>query len=373
MKNNNEMKVKPLFITISILLTLSCSSKEYFLVEVKNPVYKPNTVFIGSEDLTSPKFNHLIEKYQLDTIFHGETDELKRILLLRNWIKTVIKINDFGDPYPGGGYVEGILDEAIKGQGFHCGHYMKVQNGIMNAYGYVTRTLGAGAGVKGGPDGHHGINEIWLNSYNKWFLSDAKYDHHFEKNGIPLSALEVRDEYLKNKAADIIKVKWPARTPIDADPETGTKRERSAQTYTWIAFHANNNMFTVWPDHDEVNIMYEDDFFRNNTWIWGDKPHWAYDQPGYLIQVKDRDVIEWTPNTIASKTTINGNKAHIELRSDTPNLKEYQIKNSLSGDWQKVDQAIDLELKEKSYELSFRAVNLANVSGPEHRVVFESK
>ena len=66
----------------------------------------------------------------------------------------MIKINDFGDPYPGEGYVEGILDAALEGQGFHCGHFMKVQNGIMNAYGYVTRTLGAGPGVEDGPDGY---------------------------------------------------------------------------------------------------------------------------------------------------------------------------------------------------------------------------
>ena len=160
----------------------------------------------------------------------------------RNWIKSKVNIDDFGDPYPGNGEVEKMLDLAMEGQGYHCGHYMKIQNAIMNAYGYVARTLGAGPGVQGGPDGHHGINEIWLNDYNKWFLSDAKYDHHFEKNGVPLSSLEIRDEYLKNKAADIVKVKWPARTVIDADPETGTLKERSAQTYTWIAFHANNNM-----------------------------------------------------------------------------------------------------------------------------------
>jgi hypothetical protein len=367
------MKINFLLIAAFTLFLISCSSTEYFQVEVENPEFKPNVSFKSSEDLNNPKFARLIEKYQLDTIFHGETDELKRILLLRHWIKSVVKISDFETNYPGDGDVEKMLDAALQGQGYHCGHYMKMQNAIVNAYGYVTRTLGAGPGVKGGPDGHHGVNEIWLNGYNKWFLSDAKYDHHFEKNGIPLSALEVRDEYLKNKAADITKVKWPARTPIDADPETGTKRERSAQTYTWIAFHANNDMFTLWPDHDEVNIMYEDDFFRNNTWIRDDKPHWAYGEPGYLVKVKDRDAIEWTPNTIASKVAINGKKAHIVLVSDTPNLKEYQVKKSNTAAWEKTDSIFDLDLTEKSYELSFRAVNLANVSGPEHKVVIESK
>jgi hypothetical protein len=245
---------------------------------------------------------------------------------------------------------------------------MKVQNGIMNAYGYVTRTLGAGPGVKGS-DGHHGVNEIWLNDYNKWFLSDAKYDHHFEKDGIPLSALEIRDEYLKNKAADIVKVKGPDRIPTDEDPETGTSKERSAQTYTWIEFHTYNDMFTAWPEHQTMLSMYEDDYFVNHTWIWDDKPHWAYDKPEFMRLVRDRDAIEWTPNTIVSEILIEGVIAMIELTSETPNLKEYQMKEGVSGDWQAVDESCSVDLKRKRHELYFRIMNLAGVSGPEHKIL----
>ena len=212
-------------IIILFLAMLSCKQKTYYSEKVDNPAYRENTAFISFEDLSSPKFQALKEKYQLDTIFHGEKDELKRILLLRDWIRKVIRINDFSDTYPGDGYAEGILDAALKGHGFHCGHYMIVQNAVMNAYGYVTRCLGSGPGVKGGPDGHHGINEIWLNKYNKWFLSDAKYNHYFEKNGIPLSALEIRDEYLKNKAADVVLVKGADQTPIEFDGVADKKGE----------------------------------------------------------------------------------------------------------------------------------------------------
>ncbi len=357
------------FILIILLISsFACTKKKYKTIEVDNPEFRKNTAFKYSEDLSSPKFQHLKTKYRLDTVFHGEKDEFKRILLLRHWIKKVIKIEDHGDPYPGGGYVEGILDAALEGVGFHCGHYMKVQNGIMNAYGYVTRTLGAGPGVKGGPDGHHGINEIWLNEYNKWFLSDAKYDHHFEKNGIPLSALEIRDEYLKNKAADIVKVKGPNRTIIDKDPETGTGKERSAQTYTWIEYHTNNNMFTVWPNFETLLTIYADDYFNSNTWIWGDKPHWAYKKPEFMIREPNRKAIEWTPNTIESKVSFDSWTVHIELISDTPNLKEYQMKELPNGDWRKVESNLDINLIDDTHEFVFRIENLANVYGPEHHI-----
>jgi len=352
---------------------MNCTQKNYYVQEADNPVFHPNTIFNSYEDLSSPKFSHLITKYRLDTIFHGETDEFKRILLLRHWIKSVIKINDFGDPYPGNGYAEGILDAALKGQGFHCGHFMTVQNAVMNAFGYLTRTLGAGPGVKGGPDGHHGINEIWLNQYNKWFLSDAKYDHHFEKNGIPLSALEIRDEYLKNNAADIIKVKGPERIPFDIDAETGIDKVRNAQTYTWIEWHAYNNMFTIWPDYQDLLIMYQDEYFKNNKWIWGGKPHWAYAKPEFMKLVQERDKIYWTPNTITSKVSFEGNIAHIELSSETPNLKEYQMKQLPANDWKPIGNKQDMKLGKDKANLVFRSINLAGVPGPEYHLIIDSK
>ena len=368
------MKAKIILIILTIL-ALSCESRQYFIAEVENTVYKPNKEFQSMEDLSNPGFSHLIEKYRLDTIFHGETDEFKRILLLRHWIKSVIKIEDHSPRYSGEGYAERILDAALGGEGFHCGHFMTVQNGIMNAYGYLTRCLGAGPGVRGveGPDGHHGINEIWLNQFNKWVLSDAKYDHHFEKNGIPLSALEIRDEYLKNKAADIVLVKGPERRAIEFDEEVKRPKESFARTYTWITWQGNGDYFSAWPEHTGKVMMYEDDFYRENTWIRDGKPCWIYDHMDVINLIKDRDRIEWTPNTIASEVNIEGNKASISLLSDTPNLKEYQVRESSTGGWEKVDEIYNLDLKKKKYELAFRTVNLAGVIGPEHQVIIDSK
>ncbi|MEP7259157.1 MAG: transglutaminase domain-containing protein, partial [Flavitalea sp.] len=183
-----------LFIIICIA---ACTRRPFSITQTDNHLFSGDTAMITFENLSSPKFAALKNKYQLDTIFHGEKDELKRILLLRHWIRKIISIDNIG-PFPGDGSVESILDEAIKGHGFHCAHYMIVQNAIMNGYGYIARCVKADEGANDALEGHHGIDEIWLNSYSKWFLSDTKYDYHFEKNNIPLSALEIREEYLKN-------------------------------------------------------------------------------------------------------------------------------------------------------------------------------
>jgi hypothetical protein len=380
-----QMDVKRAFIKgMKTILSLSavvmlfisgCSTKKPFhAVEVNNPEFIANTAFIGNEDMASPKFKALKEKYQLDTIFHGETDEMKRILLLRHWISTHIKIDNYG-PYSGDGSVESILDEAMKGKGYHCGHYTAVQNAILNAYGYVTRCIISDVGVPvdyivGG--GHHAMNEVWSNKYQKWFVCDAKYDYHFEKNGIPLSALEIRDEYFKNKAADIT-----SRIPSENYPELkNITVEQFASIYTWLSWGQYANRYSspskINTDH---MIVYEDDYFKNHTWLWDGKPHWAY-KTGYFNPVKDRKTIEWTPNTIASTVTIDGNRAKIELRSITPNLKSYQVKDLAQGEpeavtWKDVSNVWETELKQDKNEMIFRAINTAGVTGPEHRIVIE--
>ncbi len=352
---------------------IACVGKKYELLEMDNPVFKQNTAFKYSEDLTSGKFDHLKSKYQLDTIFKTGESEFEKILLLKEWVHNVIPIDNFGDPYPGEGYVVNILDEALGGTGFHCGHFMRVQNAVMNAYGYITRTIGAGPGVAGVIDGHHGINETWVNAYSKWVLLDAKYNHHFEKNGIPLSALEVREEYFKNKALDITLVKGADRVPTEFDNEFQRNKESFARTYTWIEYHTHNNMFTAWPDYKETLTMYEDDYFKNNIWIWGEKPHWAYGKPEFMILESNRDAIEWTPNTITSVVTIEGNKANIELNSATPNFKEYQVKKGSKGDWRESGSNLSIDLSENEHVFVFRTLNLAGVTGPEHWIKIQAK
>ncbi len=249
------MKVKNLFITAGLLLS-GCNYTGYTSEKVDNPPFKPNTEFQGFEDLGYSGFQQLIEKYQLDTIFHGETDEFKRIILLRHWIKIHIKIDLENPHYSGNGYVEGILDAALQGEGFHCGHFATVQNGLLNAYGYVTRFLGAGPGVAREFDGHHGTNEVWLNKHHKWMVLDAKYEHHFEKDGVPLSALEIRDEYLKNKAVDIVMLKGPGLIPIEFDKEIVESKEGFSQSFTWITYHGNGCFFTAWSDHKAIVVWY---------------------------------------------------------------------------------------------------------------------
>ena len=126
---------------------------EFRLIEVENPVFHENELFVSHEDLRSPRFKELIQRYELEKVVGSERNEFERILLLRNWIKENIAIENV-NPTQTRGDAFGILDAALQGGGFHCGHFMVVQNAVLNAFGYVTRCLGVGPG---GTEGGRGL------------------------------------------------------------------------------------------------------------------------------------------------------------------------------------------------------------------------
>ena len=156
----------------------------------------------------------------------------------------------------------------------------------------------------------------------------CKYDHHFEKDGIPLSALEIREEYLKNGAADIIMVNGPERFRLNSIHFTRPVSSAFAQTYTWIEWDQYNDLFTAYPKHTYKLMMYQDDYFKNHTWYWGGNHTGLMISPDVLVLEPSRDAFEWTPGVIESKVEIKGNLADVHLNSETPNLKEYQMKES---------------------------------------------
>ena len=113
--------------------------------------------------------------------------------------------------------------------------------------------------------------------------------------------------------------------------------------------------------------MLDDEIFRNNTWYCGGKPHWAYDTP-YLIATTRRDWIEWTPNVITSKVTIEGGKTRVFLSSCTPNFRSFQSRSD-DGTWRDCGEDAELPLDSRVRKrFTFRMINLFGVAGPEHHV-----
>jgi len=345
---------------------VAAEAARYGVRRVANPRYAANELFVSHEDLRSKRFDELRKRYKVDKAVAGETDEWKRILLLRHWINSQMPV---GDPTVGGDAFR-LLDYARGGGKSQCGQHMVVQNAVMNAYGYVTRCLGAGAGLtKEDRGGHHGVNEIWSNTHCKWVLSDAKYDIHFEKNGAPLSALEVRDELLRDRGKSVKIVQGPERKVYE-----GTGIEARVGTYRWISWEIQGNRHSGWGQFfSSALVVLEDDYFRKHTWYRDHRPHWAY-RAGYFVKTRHRGWIEWTPNVLSVRARRNAKGIGVSISSCTPNLKEYQMRESAGGEWRRVERSFTIArdaLTQARHEWRLRSVNMAGVAGPEHRLVIE--
>jgi hypothetical protein len=354
--------------TFALAATSQLSAAEdgrFVVVPVANPRYCGNEMFRAFENYYSPRVRQLRARYGLDAVVAGETNEWKRILLLRHWIKSHIAI-DNDNPTQTRGDTFAILDAALKGGKFHCTHFSIVLHAVLNSFGYVARRLGCGPGLKD-DGGHHGVNEVWVNEFSKWVLIDAKYDAHFEKNGVPLSALEIRDEVWRDGAKSVICVVGPDRRPMKPNPETG-KRETRPDTYRWCSWETDTNRFTAFPAQPTSTlVVLDDENFRKNTWYRDGKPHWAYNTP-YFIRTARRDWIEWTPNVITSKVTVESNKVHVFLGSCTPNFRSFQTMDE-NGTWQDCGEEVELPLDSRArMRFAFRTINLFGVIGPEHHV-----
>ncbi len=340
----------------------------YRVVSVENPAYRQNELFTSFEDISSPRFQVVRDSYPLADLIAGEEDEFQRILLLRNWVHKQLVI-DKSKPVPEGDALV-YLAEGPKGAAYSCGHQEVALNATLNAMGYVTRCVFAGAGApEGRLSGAHGMCEVWSNSLMKWVIVDSEHDSHFEKEGVPLSALEIRAEAIRNGGADVVRVDGPDRVPQPR--ERDDSYGRTPRTYTFVSWRLQGDVHSAPHPRSSVELVYDDDYWRANTWGRGGQPHWAY-KAGYFLPIAQRAWIEWTPNVLRVRTNVNGPVANVRIDSCTPNFKEYQIRAE-GGSWEPVESTFSLQLSKPRHDRRLRSVNVMNVPGPEHSLVIEKQ
>jgi len=362
------MRIAIMLAALCVLAAVALAADEqpkpgkFVVKQVDNPVYRSNEIFMACEDLHSPRCQEWRKRYKLDEALAGKTDEWERILALRHWVKTHMQIEN-KHPTPVRGEEFAIMDSALAGGKFHCGQFCVVLNATLNSCGYLTRRVYCGPGTA--DKGAHATDETWVNRLSKWVMVDAKYDQHFEKDGVPLSALEIRDEVLKDGAKSVKRV-VPEGTDLKA-PEYSEPFGPDPDCYRFVAWDVNTNRFTSFPAAPcSTYWVWSDKFWKENTWYYEGSKHWAYG-PGLFIGVENRDWLEWTPNTINSSVKVDGRQGQIELASFTPGFKTYQLKAG-DGQWTDCTDRLSLPLENKPNSFVFRAVNLADVTGPEHRV-----
>lgn len=336
---------------------------------VAGPRFASPELFQGFEDYHHPSLRRLRTTYGLDRVVAGETDEFRKMLRLRHWVFSRWPI-DNDQRFSGDAFA--ILEKAKTGAGFNCSHSMTVQYAVLTSMGFVARRLGVDRNHEDfGRSIHHGVNEVWSNRFAKWVLLDAKYDVHYEREGVPLSALEIHEAVRADGARGVKKVQGLERCEIPM--ENAETPEASVRGYWWASYYMQQNSFTQphWSGNDRLAV-YDSAAFRETTWYRGTSDglmkHWAY-AAGAFIPTRNRRELDWTPGVpdLRARQAAPGAlwaMLAVGLRSATPNFECYRVRVN-GGAWRSLEgTSCPWRLAEGVNTLEVRTRNLFGVEGP---------
>ena len=323
-------------------------------------------IFHGFEDYYHPRLRTLRRRYRIDEAIEDDADEFRKILELRHWVHSQWP-SDQAQSFSGDAFA--ILEEAKKGTGFHCAHSMIVQEAVFSAFGFVARNLGVDRNRRGPGTGfHHGVNEVWSNSYAKWVLMDAQYDFHFERDGVPLSALEVHEAVRTDGGQGVVKAKGIGRRRAAMD--NPKEPEATVHNYWWVSYHIRPDTFTHphWTGGSRL-VVFDSPAFRRTTWYrqagrgkW--RKHWAYAADAF-IRTRDRHQVEWTPGVPGFRIRqIAPGELAVQVHSATPNFRAYRVRIN-GGRWRNsADGRMRWKLRKGENTLDVHTRNLFGVDGP---------
>ncbi len=311
---------------------------------------------------SNPKLKELRERYNLDEVIAPGKDEFDRQVLLLDWTHRQFK--KFGRPSKKASGALEVLQAIDEGHSFFCTQYAQVLVSAAASLGWVDRPLALRRhkGVnKNGGSTEHTTTEIWSNQYRKWVMLDPTSNMYLEKDGVPLNAWEIREEWFRNDGKGLVIVVGKER-----------KRYRKADLPVFLAKFEGFGDLTIDPDElDKYGFI----GYITNT----DLMDAGYDYGGMFI-VKDElcDGTQWHtrvnpahPATdpyfpigqSAPSLSAEGGRLVVALKTMTPNFLRFETRAD-DGEWKPATAKFELPVHAGANRLEVRTVNAFGVTGP---------
>ena len=333
------------------------------LPEIRNSNYPFTSI-----DYDDPRLVELRNKYPLQQVVAGAPDEWTAQQLLKDWVFRQIP---GGQPTSSPNDALEILRRASEGEQFYCTFYAITYIECALALGWQARKIGVDRKHPGGyqqGSSHHGVSEVWSNQFCKWVLIDCQSNLHFEKDGVPLNALEVRSEWLSDQGAEVDHMVGAPPHKFEQNPAMVWSVPDSDEiaTYYWLhvqdtaVFTPGKTRFLLLEDAHNVGEVW----FQNDTELGHSQFHSAYlknrfeptgrlDDLYWSVGVVDTRSIRVSPGTI-----------HFQLDTYCPNLSGFEMSTD-GANWRSTEEALDWSLSQGWNTLGLRTKNDAGVTGPE--------
>jgi len=335
-----------LLAALGLFLLPGCRTQpEITVVEVKNGDPDGQAYPFLYEDLDHPRLGRLREGEGLQGIIDGERGEFRQLVSLREWVRGQWDRRDRkgeGEPYIDALSILGKIRSGSLPGGL-CSEYSAVFLQACLAVGHQARLLSlrseSGAG--------HRTVEVWSNVYDKWVLMDPYHDIHYERDGIPLNALELHQALTGGDSAGVVLVKGKFWEDEDS-------LEELLSFYHDVTVIMRNNHLSL----RDASI---------NRLTLGLRNRYTDGRPSYAKWITDREEdLYWKVNqtklTILRQDPGRGSVT-VVVETNTPGLDRLEGKTE-GGEWVRTPSTFEWTLHSGENLLSVRGRNLRGVAGP---------
>jgi hypothetical protein len=310
----------------------------------------------------NPKLKELRERNRLDEVIAPGKDEFERQVLLMDWTHRQFK--KFGRPSTNCHGALAILNAIDDGHTFFCAQYAEVLVSAAASLGWVDRPLALrrhqGVNKVGGST-EHSVTEMWSNQHRKWVMFDPTSNMHLEKDGVPLNAWEIREEWFYCGGTNLVFVVGKERKqsrksdlPIVLGYFAGfgdlTVQLDELDKYGFIGYIPNTDLLDAGYDYAKMFIV-KDPLCDGTKWHLRTLPANPAGDPYFPI------------GQAALRLRAEGGSLHVALKTLTPNFKKYEVRID-RAEWKRSGESFVWPVHPGENRLEARTANQFGVTGP---------
>ena len=318
-----------------------------------------------------PTLDKLRDRENLTRVVDGRRTQFEQIIQLRDWVSSQWPLGA-PTPYPPWNAMT-VLDWIREGRtGGHCGQYSQVFLQSLASLGFTARYVEVGQ--RDNPYAHF-VTEVWSNDFDKWVVMDADYNMYFERDGLPMSALEIHDAVVRSELKYV-------------KPRIGTQRKghvraraypfRTAELYYYLRFHlkADHLSRPDEPPMDRFNDMVE---WADELTVPWEKSVVTSEYPKDRLtkrSTSDRLLAQPPMNQVELSADVSASTAVIALRHNVLQLSGYEYRivgADPKAQWQSfTTPRLELPRGLRDEAVMVRGVNIRGIRGPASTVSIPS-
>ena len=315
------------------------------------------------EPFDAVNLRELRERERLDEVVAPAHTEFERVLLLKNWVAAQFPHGN-PDPYPPWDAKTILVWIRADITGGFCGQYSQVLLQSLMSMGMLARYVELGGAWNARV---HFVVEVWSNDFSKWVLLDPDYNVHFERDGIPLSAIEIHDAFIggEMQEVDVIKGQF-----LEGHYDAYDWPLRTAEVYYYVRVHMKADHLTRADEDpfDRYNDMVE--FMDSRTVPWEFSQDGASYPKSRLTNLQTYERAEFAGAYNQVFVSIGETRFPTVQLSLTHNVVsfdhyEWRTVGSVTGAWTSTSgPSLEWEPRPNALRLEIRGVNSRNVPGP---------